>query len=259
MRSVAVIGAAVIALTCLQAPLVVSADESACTQQEKQTGTCVIGEIDGDHVDITGTQPGSGSGPGNSGGGGGGNTQQPVDPDCPPAPALCVSRGEWGATATPTLADIVSFRPTPGVDHMEPNGWFVTGLDANFYATGGSSVVTGTLLGRPASVRFTPIRWAWTYGDGASATRSTKGGTWKTQGIHPFDPTPTSHVYDNPGTYYIDLTIGYRAEYSWDGSSYGSIVGTLWLPANRLVATVGGAKTVLVERDCAANPSGPGC
>ena len=234
--------------------------DPTCDRDQVLLGGCptVDAGIDGDHVDITGTQPGSGSGPGNSGGGGG-NTQQPVDPDCPPAPALCVSRGEWGATTTPTLADIVSFRPTPGVDHMEPNGWFVTGLDANFYATGGSSVVTGTLLGRPASVRFTPIRWAWAYGDGASATRSTKGGTWRSQGIHSFDPTPTSHVYNNPGTYYIDLTIGYRAEYSWDGSSYGSIVGTLWLPANRLVATVGGAKTVLVERDCAANPSGPGC
>lgn len=160
---------------------------------------------------------------------------------------------------TPTLADIAAFRPTPEVNNMEPNGWFVVGLDANFYATGGVRVVDGTLLGLPASVRFTPIRWSWQYGDGSSATRSTRGGTWEASGIREFYPTPTSHVYDRAGTYYIDLSVGYRAEYSFNGSTWGTIPGTLWLPSNRLVATVGGAKTVLVERDCTVHPGGPGC
>ena len=221
------------------------------------TGCPTVGaEIDGDHVDVGAIQPGTaGTATGNAGDG----SQQPVDPGCTVTPSLCVDRPEFGVLRTPTLADIVSFRPTPGVDHMEPNGWFVTGLDANFYATGGSSVKTGTLLTLPASVRFTPIRWSWAYGDGATATKATRGATWKSQGIRAFDPTPTSHVYLIPGTYYIDLTIGYRAEYSYDGSTFAPIAGTLWLPANRLVATVGGAKTVLVERDCVANPSGPGC
>ena len=159
----------------------------------------------------------------------------------------------------PTLNDIAAFRPSPGVDHMEPDGWFVVGLDANFYATGGSSVVPGTLLGYPANVRFTPIRWRWTYGDGTSATRATRGATWAAQGIQEFEPTSTSHVYSAAGTYYIDLTIGYRAEYNFNGSGWATIAGTLWLPANRLVATVGSAKTVLVERDCTAPPFGPGC
>ena len=92
-----------------------------------------------------------------------------------------------------------------------------------------------------------------------TTTTSTRGGTWKSLGITEFDPTPTSHVYQLAGTYYIDLTIGYRAEYSFNGSTYAPIMGTLWLPANRLVATVGSAKTVLVERDCVVNPTGPGC
>ena len=66
-------------------------------------------------------------------------------------------------------------------------------------------------------------------------------------------------MYAQAGTYYIDLTVGYRAEYQFDGGPWGTIQGTLWLPANRLVATVGGAKTVLVERDCMTAPPGPGC
>jgi hypothetical protein len=159
----------------------------------------------------------------------------------------------------PTLSDIAAFRPTPGVDHMEPDGWFVVGLDANFYATGGSSVVSGTLLGYPADVRFTPIRFTWSYGDASSATRTTRGAPWASLGIQEFEPTATSHVYERAGTYYIDLTIGYRAEYNFDGSGWRTIAGTLWLPANRLVATVGSAETVLVERDCTLSPVGPGC
>jgi len=246
-----------------------------CTTSEIQIGGCpsVGGTIVDNEVILNGNQPGipgngnsgpngngNGNGNGNSASNGSNGTAQPP-PVCNPQIAPCVDRGAFTVTSlpVPTLDDIAAFRPTPGVDHMEPNGWFVVGLDANFYATGGASVVNGTLLGYDASVRFTPIRWQWFYGDGATATTSTKGGTWKSLGIAEFDPTPTSHVYSVPGTYYIDLTIGYRAEYSFNGSTYAPIVGTLWLPANRLVATVGSAKTVLVERDCTVNPAGPGC
>jgi hypothetical protein len=219
----------------------------------------VTGTIIDDAVVLNGSQPG---GSGTTGSGSSGSSSQPTELTCATGlvSAAC-DRGTFTVTSlpVPTLNDIAAFRPTPGVDHMEPNGWFVVGLDANFYATGGASVVNGTLLGYPASVRFTPIRWRWTYGDGISATKSTRGAPWAAQGIAEFDPTSTSHVYSRAGTYYIDLTIGYRAEYSFGGSSWATITGTLWLPANRLMATVGGATTVLVERDCTVNPAGPGC
>lgn len=254
---------------------------SACTLSDIQDGLCnVDGSLDGDGAVLTGSQPGSGSGGSGSGGAGGngsgngngngagagaGGGGGAGDPAVPPTPPLCAIKPvagclEWEVVdLTPTLSDIAHFRPTPNVNNMEPNGWFITGLDANFYATGGQPVVAGTLLGNPADVRFTPIRWRWTYGDGTTATYATRGGTWAALGIREFDPTPTSHVYTVPGTYYIDLTVGYRAEYRYDGGAWATIPGTLWLPSNRLVATVGGAKTVLVERDCTRAPTGPGC
>ena len=158
-----------------------------------------------------------------------------------------------------TLSDIASFRPTPGVQYMQPDGWMVPGLDANFYAVTAQHVVDGTLLGQPASVRFTPVAFHWDYGDGTAATRSTKGDTWEALGIPEFDPTPTSHVYDAEGEYTIRLTIDFAAEYRFAGSPFYPIAGFLPLPANDLHVSVDGAKTVLVEHDCAANPSGPGC
>jgi len=245
--------AAVTAIFLITAPTMAVADN--CAGLDRATGSCatVDATLTDDSAILSGTQGGSRE---NTAKGGGSGTPAPAEPPCPEP---CRNEFTVLGLPTPTLSDLIGFRPTPGVDHMEPNGWFVVGLDANFYATGGSSVQSGTLLGFPASVRFTPIRWSWAYGDGASATKSTRGSTWSAQGITEFDPTPTSHVYQQPGTYFIDLTIGYHVDYTFNGSTWAPIAGTLWLPANRLVATVGGAKTVLVEHECTSNPAGPGC
>jgi len=158
-----------------------------------------------------------------------------------------------------TLRDIASFRPAPGVQFMEPNGWVVPGLDANFYSVVGQQLVTGTLLGQPATVRFTPVAWHWNYGDGSAVIRSTKGATWAALGLHDFDRTATSHVYQSEGAYTIRLSIDFHAEYRFGATGFTPISGTINLPANDLHVTVTGAKTVLVDHDCVANPSGPGC
>ena len=158
-----------------------------------------------------------------------------------------------------TLADIAAFRPDPGIERMEPDGWVVAGLPANIYAIVAPQLVDGTLLGQPATVRFTPIRYHWEYGDGTTAVRTTKGGTWAALGLREFDPTPTSHVYLDEGDYTIHLTIDFRAEYRFAGSDFLPIDGTINLRANDLHISVDGAKTVLVEHDCTADPFGPGC
>lgn len=173
-------------------------------------------------------------------------------------PAACTSTPEPGIP-TITISDIATFRPTPGRQQMEPDGWTVAGLDTNFYAITEPHVVPGTLLGRPADVRFTPISFRWTYGDGGAATLATKGSTWAALGIAEFEPTPTSHVYEQLGDYTITLTITFAAEYRFAASAWRPVVGTIALPANDLHIRVGTAKTVLVDDDCAQNASGPGC
>lgn len=163
------------------------------------------------------------------------------------------------ATAPVTLDDIASFRPTVGTSMMEPNGWMVVGLPTNFYASTTAHVVDGTLLGFPASVRFTPVSWRWTYGDGSSRASATGGATWASLGLPEFEPTATSHVFGSPGTFTIQLTVSFTAEYRFGGPTWVPIAGTLAVPANSIVATAGDAQTVLVARDCVANPQGIGC
>ncbi|HMH57923.1 MAG TPA: hypothetical protein VK537_01955 [Galbitalea sp.] len=235
-----------------------------CSTADALNGTCNIdGQINDGGVTLSGHKNAPGSG--GSGKSSGTGKSKPDPHTCPPGtPAVECS---WFSIIPPggpgnpavTINDLKNFRPVPGTDHMQPNGWMVVGLDTNFYSVVGVEIQNGILLGQSASVRFTPISWHWTYGDATAATRSTPGATWAAQGIPEFDPTPTSHVYTADGTYFIDLSITFRAEYKYATGNWTPVVGTITLPANRLEASAGDAKTVLVNHDCAQNPSGPGC
>jgi hypothetical protein len=232
---------------------------AGCSSADILNGRCnITGNINGGGVDLAGNQNFSDPSTGKSSG-----KKKPPAPVCQGLPEACqnITIISPGAPGNPSLTinDLKSFPAVPGTDHMEPNGWMIVGLDTNFYSFVGVEIVNGTLLGQPASVRFTPIGWHWTYGDGTAANRGTAGTTWAAQGIPEFDPTPTSHVYTADGTYFIDLSITFRAEYKYATGNWTPVVGTITLPANRLEASAGDAKTVLVNHDCTQNPSGPGC
>ena len=224
---------------------------------EREGGSCttVTGTLGGDGATLEGLIGNAGGG---SDSGGQSDSSGPVPDYClvpePPEPCLRST-----PTAAVTLSDVAAFRPDVGSNAMQPNGWAVVGLDTNFFSRGGADVVAGTLLGGPAEVRFTPVAWTWSYGDGTTRRATTAGGTWVELGIPEFDPTPTSHVYAAKGTYTITLTIDYVAEYRLGSGAWVPIAGVLSLPSNPLTITVGSAKTVLVEDDCRVNPSGPGC
>ncbi|WP_341952513.1 hypothetical protein [Salinibacterium sp. TMP30] len=175
----------------------------------------------------------------------------PCVPRTPPATEV--------ETGPVTISDIATFRPQQPAAGMQPNQWMIVGLDTNFYTNASAHVVDGTLFGGTAQVRFTPIAYNWNYGDNSSATLGTAGTTWAKYKIAEFDPTPTSHVYDEPGNYTITLTVTYSAEYRVAGTSWRNVIGTLTIAAPPLTATAGHATTVLVDKDCNANPTGIGC
>lgn len=202
--------------------------------------------------------------PGPTGPSGPGTVQQPGAPadeesDCYNGIRECFDATDPDPAGPVTVRDIAAFRPAPEVDHMEPNGWMVVGLETNFYATGGVRTVTGQLLGQAATVRFHPAAWHWDYGDGSSATGATRGTSWAAAKVPEFDKTATSHLYRRAGTFTIRLSVEYYAEYQYAGSPWYPVIGTLAVPANPLVATAGSADTVLVEEECTLNPRGPGC
>ncbi|WP_207456883.1 PKD domain-containing protein [Herbiconiux sp. SYSU D00978] len=146
-----------------------------------------------------------------------------------------------------------------GEQRMEPDGWAVTGLDANFLGDGQARVVAGQLLGQPASVRFEPVGWTWDYGDGSSRTSASPGSTWQQLGLDEFEPTPTSHVFDEPGTHTVTLTVSYSAAYSFGGGGWVAVSGAVTAAADPITVVVGNADTVLVEHPCTVDAAAPGC
>ena len=158
-----------------------------------------------------------------------------------------------------TLRDIASFRPSAPGNGMEPGGWAIEGLPANFVAGASVQVVSGTLLGQPADVRFTPVGYRWTHSDGAVVEGGGPGATWAALGQREFSPTATSHVVCVRRGVHRRPVVVMRAEYRFAGSPWRSISGTLSLAGAPQRVLVGEFDTVLTQGDCLANPAGPGC
>ncbi|WP_168915569.1 PKD domain-containing protein [Microcella flavibacter] len=264
---------------------------AGCTEAQVNAGTCPAPTVstDGSAVSIGGSQTRPGTGgtnpsapradsPSGSGGSGSAAAPAPVVETGPPLPppVSCFGRwcaeellGGWTPPADPaepppgqtaiTIADLVTFRPQTATLASEPGGFAVIGLPFNPHAQIGQHVVAGTLLGQSAEVRFTPYAYRWDYGDGATARTGTPGAPWQVLGLREFDPTPTSHVYSERGTYTLTLTVEYAAEYRVGGSGWIPVAGILTLPAPPITVVVGSATTVLVSGDCRQAPSGPGC
>jgi hypothetical protein len=261
VRKIFLLTPAIALLLCVNCVDVSFANAPSCAASSAVLGQCpgATAQINNGGVDVSASKGTPGSGSGSSAGKGAGKAADAPPPPSPRPPNTREPRDYYTVTLPVNISDLVNFKPAPGVDHMEPNGWMIVGLDTNFYATAQSQVLSGELLGQQASVRFTPVGYRWSYGDGQAASLSTRGSTWAALGIREFDPTPTSHVYTQPGGYDIDLTVYFTAEYRYAGAIWVPVVGTLAVPANRLHAIAGDAKTVLVERDCSVPPRGPGC
>lgn len=217
---------------------------------------CPTGAIDGDGVTLSVEGGGSGSGSPHPG------QWDPGQVICPSLELQYPCFYNWhhdDGDEDVTIRDVRHFPVRVGTALMEPGGWTVVKLPTNFYAHAPVHEVPGQLLGKPARVRFIPIRYFWDYGDGTAAVKTLPGATWRALGLAEFSKTPTSHVYQQPATVRIRLSIEYAAAYRWAGSEWMQVIGTITLPANELVTVVARAETVLVDQTCTTNPGGPGC
>ncbi len=240
----------------------VHASANSCDIREVTSGTCSIGaSLDGSGATLEGIASSPESGGTVDVDGGGDDTSDDDHTRCIyRIDSRCLMRSRAGKfSSSVTFADIAHFRPEVGAHTMEPDGWVVTGLPANFISSASVQIVPGTLLGAPAAVKFSPVAWHWNYGDGSLVSHRTGGGSWQSLGIPEFDRTPTSHVFERDGQYTVSLTVEFAAEYQTRGSGWTSIPGTLPLVATPLTVVSADATTVLMDRDCLSNPAGPGC
>jgi hypothetical protein len=244
----------------------------ACTVLDKATTGCAGISSGGVHISGESTSGSGGSGGSSDAGAAGddsgsGDVGGVTGPACAPGVACGTFGDDIGGGADPgappvvvTIGDVADFVPAAGVGGMEPSGWAIVGLPANFYSTVGRSVQSGEVLGRPASVRFTPAAFDWDFGDGAALHSGTGGDTWAALGLPEFSDTPTSHVFGEAGSYTIALTVRFSAEYRFGEGAWIPLDGTVPSTAAPLTAIAANASTVIVGGDCASGRAGsPGC
>ncbi len=157
-----------------------------------------------------------------------------------------------------TITDLASFFPAKGTVLGEPDNLGVAGLPTNFVTEAATHVRSGELFGFPVDVRFTPVAYTFHYGQGKPKTTSSPGASWESLGQAQFTPTDTSHTYSARGTYDASVDIAYTAEIDL-GAGWFPIEGRLDIAGPTQQIRIFEARTALVARTCAEQPSAPGC
>ena len=228
------------ALASILALTVTPAHALSCTMTEIVAGICSVGGgTDGGGVDlwVDGNDPG-----GSSGGGGGVDCNETAEGRCVGvSPPKTVDKPE-------SVHDLESFRPRQPRQFSEPNGWTIAGLHTNFVTRIKTHVVSGELAGHAADVRFIPVRYRRSFGDGGTQATTHKGSRWST----PWSNTATDHVYSAPGRYTVHVVVDFVADYRFEGLDWVRLDGIVSRPASDLLVRVFAAETVLVARPCSA-------
>jgi len=124
-------------------------------------------------------------------------------------------------------SELKNFRPHSPSILLEPDGWSVPTLATNMIAGASRHTIRGELLGWPVEVRFRPVAYHWSFGDGSSRSTSSGGGSWSSRNVPQFSPTETSHRYLRPGNYRVGLVVDYRVEFRFAGDEFDDINGNV--------------------------------
>jgi len=147
----------------------------------------------------------------------------PATPDLPSTAPLLATP----PTPPRFASELGQFQPErPGLT-AQPGEWTMPRLPTNFVAQATTHTQRGELAGWPVEVRFTPVAYHWSFGDGGRARWTQAGKSWSQWGLSQFDPTPTSHVYRQPGAYEARVSVEYRVEFRFVGESFESLSGTV--------------------------------
>ncbi len=131
-------------------------------------------------------------------------------------------------------------------------------MPTNFVTTASAATQTGTLFGRPISVRFTPTATTSTTATAPRPRPPPAGHSWAALGQAQFTPTPTSHAYPDRGIYAADVDIRYAAEIDF-GTGWFPITGELTTDGPPQQIRIFEAHTALVAHTCNERPDAPGC
>lgn len=211
---------------------------------------------------------GGGSGGGNGGGSGGGGGL----PDCVleevghicadlpgpgPAPGPGGGGGAPARPEPPTNIPESQFQtfdiPAPTI-HAWPKDWAVIGKPAAFWTDADTSYIDMTLLTYAVTVKVTPEKYYWDFGDDTGGTTSKAGSKPR-----PGDEPQIGHDYQKTGAKTVGMTATFSGEFSVDGGPWLPIDGFAHVASNEISMDVYRFHRYLVDEDCYTNPQGPDC
>lgn len=190
---------------------------------------CILEEVGHICADL----PGPGPGPG----GGGGST--PVRPEPP--------------TRIPESQFQTFDIPAPTI-HAWPKDWAVIGKPAAFWTDADTSFIDMTLLTYAVTVKVTPEKFYWDFGDDTGGTTTKTGSKPR-----PGDEPQIGHDYQKTGAKTVGMTATFSGEFSVDGGPWLPIDGFAHVASNEISIDVYRYHRYLVDEDCYMNPQGPDC
>lgn len=146
----------------------------------------------------------------------------------------------------------------PGTFALQPSPYSLVNMPTNLYAEAREQTFDMTLLGQSVRIQVTPTEYEWNYGDGTIYGPAAWPGNALPEELVG-EVTETSHVYQEPGDYFVSVAIYFSGKYSINGGPMIPIDGrALTFPPVQTIS-VWKSESRNVADDCFQNPSGFGC
>lgn len=180
--------------------------------------------------------------------------------DIATTPAARTNARAAAAPPPDPVVTVEEFRKLPvkgATVSVQPGPDTLKNYHTNVYATTGEQTLDTTLLGRPVTVRATPVSYVYDYGDGTVRETTDPGhalpaGSWDV-------PTSTSHQYKRPGRASIVVTTVYSGQYKVGNGAWKPVDGTIGIPSAPQPVTIWRTKTGWVSERCGNGAGAWGC
>lgn len=141
---------------------------------------------------------------------------------------------EGGDVVVVTQADLRRLPIAPSAPRYQPvDGRGLVGKDLIVYTDPTPQELGTTVLGVPVTVRVTPVRWSWDFGDGEPPLVTDSAGA-------PYPDHTVSRPYAQPGAYEVRVSTTWRGEYRIGGEGP-------WLPVTGTATTTSEPFTATAE------------
>ena len=124
-----------------------------------------------------------------------------------------------------------------------PSGWTLVNVDTIVFTDDHDQLLTTTVLGVEVTIRATPVRYTWDFGDGTDPLTTTDPG-------HPWPEHTLAHRYTAEATHTIALTTSWTGQFQVAGT-------TTWEPVDGTATTTTTSDPLTVYEAHSRLVSGP--